>query len=121
MGKDAPLLRSVGHQRMIDALTPIETDQASELLRPFLHDISDVGMEKAVILAYLIGVRQGRQDMLERAKGKLMEFHKSGTKSALHQIALLVRMHPDTPAIDHIENLLAVCNNNEGKYSPVNE
>jgi len=105
-----PLLKSHGHIAIIEGLTRTDTQQAVELLKPFLHDLSDAGLEKVAILAYMIGIKQGRHEMVERAKDKLMEFHKAGMKSALLQLSLKVHMNPSIPAKDHIDNLLAACN-----------
>ena len=116
-----PLLKSHGYKAIIEGLTRTDTQQVAELLKPFLHDLADAGLEKVAILTYMIGIKQGRHETVERAKDKLMEFHKAGMRSALHQLAMLVCMHPGTPATTHIDNLLAACNGSQGKDSPVNE
>jgi len=103
------ILKSHGHKAIIQTLTRADTQQAAELLKPFLHDLSDAGLKKVAILAYLIGIKQGHHEMIERAEDKLMEFHKAGMRCALLQLSLKVRMHPSIPATDHIDNLLAAC------------
>ena len=118
MNDDTKPLKSIDYKKVIEGLTQTETQQAAELLNLFLRDLSSAGIERVAVLAYLIGVKQGRYELVEHAKGKLMELHKSGVKSALHQLAVLVRMHPGIPATTHIDNLLAACNDSESKDSP---
>ncbi len=62
--ENRPLLEEPGHHQLLETITPEEVQEAQKLLAPFVKEYKMAGVEKVAVLAYLFGVKQGRQEIL---------------------------------------------------------
>jgi len=76
MGNE-PLLRSKSYLDIIDTLTPQEAQEAQALLKPMLDDFLAIDRNSFVVLAYLIGVREGIHQMRNEDSRKSISEHLS--------------------------------------------
>jgi len=99
MDNDTPLLKSLGYERLLETMTPDDTQQAFELLDSFFRAFSGVGADKIAVLAYLFGVKQGihegRGPTDKKAfEAQLYRLYEMGKQHGLRQMALLFGVDP---------------------------
>lgn len=76
--KNEPLLRNMKYTEIMDTLTPRETQEAQELLAPMLKDFIAIDRNSIVVLAYLLGTREGIHKMQDASSRKSISEDMSG-------------------------------------------